>query len=85
MQKYRLNNKITICTYSAKLKHAPFISCLMRYLELIKNPRRIPMGLWGWKIIWIRIPTAALIIGEQLPGPERSRRGLQNIFTRNIS
>ena len=25
--------------------------CLTRYFRLTKNPHRIPMGLWGWKII----------------------------------
>jgi len=48
-------NKITNCTYSSKLKHTPFISCLTRYFRLIKNPHRVPMGLWGWTII--PIPT----------------------------
>ena len=29
---------------------------LKRYFRLIKNPHRIPMGLWGWKIIPIPTP-----------------------------
>jgi len=28
----------------------------MHYFRLIKNPHRIPMGLWGWKIIPIPTP-----------------------------
>ena len=32
------------------------MSCLTRYFRLIKNPHRMPMGLWGWKIIPIPTP-----------------------------
>ena len=41
---------------STKLKHTPFISCSTRYFRLIKNPHRIAMGQWGWKIIPIPTP-----------------------------
>ena len=30
--------------------------CLTHYFRLIKNPHRIRMGLWGWKIIPIPTP-----------------------------
>jgi len=42
---------MTNCTYSAKLNIHHLSQCLTRYFRLIKNPHRILMDLWGWKII----------------------------------
>jgi len=51
---------------------------LKRYFRLIKNPHRIPMGLWGWKIIptptpypwgspWVWVWGGC---GDDLPSPQ---------------